>query len=187
MIEFFHIFISPDLLTKLMNMKYINTISVLFITLLFSLSACDKEGDENNFSGEGPEISWITGGTSMTFSYSSGALSAYNLKRSFTVTGESGEVTINVQIEGRDDPKVSGTFNVEKGKTYGLSLRGGINGRQTSSPGTSCFNVVFSSPNSRTEQKLAIDSYLVQSFNEWIQDSYYCPKSLNFGEISISD
>lgn len=148
--------------------------------LLFCFTACE----EKNNSISGPELEWISGGTSITYTYSGGVISGYNFHRSFNVTKESGELTVNVQISGDDNSKVSGTFNVENGKQYSLGVKGTKSGSHVSSPGSKCLTVVFSSPNSQTDQEIKVDSYLVSSGGI---DTYYCANSLVFGEISLSE
>ncbi|MFC2121992.1 hypothetical protein ACFLTI_10405 [Bacteroidota bacterium] len=158
---------------------------IVLIIFILCLICCEDKDQDNQISG--PEIEWISGGTTITYSYISGILSGYFFHRSFNVLNASGEVTIDVQVEDDVDTKVSTTINVEKGNLYGVTVKGSIAGRHMSSPGTTCLNVVFSSPNSSKTQKISVDSYLVQSFNEYIPDYYYCANSLNFGEINLLD
>lgn len=151
--------------------------------MLFFLSCEDKENE--NQLDSGPEIEWISGGTTTTYTYSGGVISGYYFHRSFNVLKESGEVTVNIQVLNVDSTTVSGTFYVEKGKQYSLKIKGSKSESQLSSLGSKCLMVVFSSPNSLNSQEIQVDSYLVQSYNEWVGDTYYCPKSLIFGEINL--
>ena len=160
----------------------INVLSILLFILI--LLSCEENGKDNGLES-GPEIEWISGGTTTTYTYSGGAVSGYYFHRSFNVLKESGEVTISVQVLNVDSTMVSGTFNVEKDKQYSLKIKGNKSGSQVSNPGSNCLTVVFSSPNSLTNQEIQVNSYLVQSYNEWVGDTYYCPKSLVFGEINL--
>ncbi len=158
------------------------TIKVILSALCFIFFFSGCEENSNNKLISGPEIEWISGGTTTTYTYSGGVISGYYFHRSFNVTKESGEVTINIQILNNDNTKVSGTFNVENGKQYSLKVKGSKSGSQVSSPGSNCLSVVFSSPNSLTTQEIKVGSYLVSSGG---LDTYYCPTSLIFGEISL--
>lgn len=97
---------------------------------------------------------------------------------------ESGEVTINVQVSNDDNTRISGTFNVNKGVTYSLKVKGSKSGSEVSSFGSNCLTIVFSSPNSLTTQEIKISSYPVSSGGI---DIYYCPKTLTLGKISLSE
>lgn len=154
------------------------------LVFMFFFLGCEDE-DKNNQLVSGPEIEWISGGIQFTATYSGGVISSYYFHRSFNVLKESGEVTINIQVLNADSTMVSGTFNVENGMQYSLKVRGSKSESQVSSSGSKCLTVAFSSPNSLTTQEIQVGSYLVQSYNEWIGDTYYCPKSLIFGEISL--
>lgn len=156
----------------------------IFIIFLFILTFICCEVDKL---GPGPEIEWISGDTTTTFQYSSGVLSGYSFYRSFNVVNNSGEISIEVQVMGENDTKVSGTFDVESDRQYSIKVTGSIKGRRLSSPGLNCLSVSFNSPNSLTNQEIQVESYFVQSFNELINDSYYCPVSLSFGEIILME
>ncbi|MBN2261187.1 MAG: hypothetical protein JW702_11615 [Clostridiales bacterium] len=152
------------------------------IVFLFFFSGCEEKDNIELISG--PEIEWISGGTTTTYTYSGGVISGYYFHRSFSVLKESGEVIINIQILNDDNTKVSGTFNIENGKQYSLKVKGSKSGSQVSSPGSNCLTVVLSSPNSLTNQEIKVGSYLISSGGI---DTYYCPTSLIFGEISLSE
>lgn len=158
------------------------------LVVMFFFFGCSKDESNtptgSNTLPSGPEIEWVSGGTTITYSYSGGVISGYGFHRSFIVLNESGEISINVQILNDDNTKVSHTFNVEKGIQYALKVNGSINGRQISSPGAGCLTVVFSSPNCPTTKEIRVGSYLV-SIGGF--DNYYCPKSLSFGTISITN
>ncbi len=151
------------------------------LSVMFVCFGCEK--DNSNQLVPGPEIEWVSSGTAITYTYSAGVVSGYYFHRSFNVLNESGEVSIDVQVLNDDNTKVSGTFTVDKDTQYSLEVRGSKSSSQVSSPGETCLTVVFSSPNSLTKQEIRVDSYLVSG---GIGDTYYCPKSLTFGEISIS-
>ena len=168
-----------------MNMKYLFKPLIMISIVVFLLTGCRDDG--NDFTGDGPEIEWISGGTTMTYNYSRGVVIGYDLKRSFTVSKQSGDVIIEVQIKGDNESKADSTFAVENGKTYGISVRAGIKGREVSNGAQSCLTVVFSSPNCRENYEIPVHSYLVMSSNEWVPDMEYCPESLSFGEFSISN
>ena len=158
-------------------------VSVLLLTLF---NTCKEKKDDIG-PVQGPVVEWISGGTTTTYSYSSGVLSGYYFFRRFKVLKESGEVTIHVQLVNNSATRVTGTFQVEKDKQYGLKVKGSKSGSTLSNPGGTCLTVEFSSPNSASTQKIVVDSYLVPAYNEWMSDQYYCPKSLSFGEITISE
>ena len=158
-------------------------ISILLIIIL--LLGC-KDDDDNPFES-GPEIEWISGGTTITYTYSGGVISGYNFYRSFNVINKSGEVSISVQVLNINDTKVTGKFNVEAGKQYSLKVSGSKKSSKVSSPGAKCLTVVFTSPNSSSKQEIQVTSYAVSSYNEWVGDTYYCPTSLTFSEINISE
>jgi hypothetical protein len=129
----------------------------------------------------GPEIEWFLEGTIINYLYSNGIVTGFSFHPKFNVLKESGAVTINVHIVNDDNVKVSSTFNVEKGVTYSLSLRGIISAEEASpSPGSSCLTVEFSSPNSLTTQKITTHSYSVGNY------TYHCATSLDFGESYLS-
>lgn len=165
------------------------TNTLLSMILLFVIglcfSGCEKDGDE--FSRHGPEIEWISGGTTMTYVYSRGTVTGYNFKRTIDVIKGSGEIEINIAIQGNDETKATGLFQVEKGKQYKLSIRGGIKGRKMSNPADQCMTVVFSSPNCRKDYEIKVTSYTVFSTNEWVPDMDYCPDGLVLSEIVITD
>lgn len=152
------------------------------LCLFFFFSGC--KNDDNTKLVSGPEIEWISGGTTTTYSYSGGVISGYNFHRSFKVVNESGEVTIKVQVLDDDNSAVSATFTVEEGTEYALTVHASKSGSQSSNPGSKCLTVVFSSPNSLSDQEIKVDSYLVSSAG---MDLYYCPKTLSFGEIGLSE
>ena len=155
----------------------------LILVVIFFFYGCPKdtiEPDQPVPLASGPEIEWISGGTTMTYRYMSGFLIGYNFHRSFIVSKESGEISIDIQILNNDTTKVSGTFNVEKDMQYALEVKGTMTGRKDSSPGVECLTVVFSSPNSLTTYEIMVPSFLTMSGGF---DFYYCPKSLIFGEI----
>lgn len=164
------------------------TNTLLSMILLFiiglSFSGCEKDGDE--FSGRGPEIEWISGGTSMTYIYSSGAISGYNFKRIIDVIKGSGEIEISIAVKGNDESKATGIFQVEKGKQYKFSIRGGIDGRTLSNPSDQCMTVVFSSPNCRDNYEIKVTSFMVTAANEWVSDTYYCPDNLVLSDIILT-
>jgi hypothetical protein len=169
-------------MTVFKNLRLRKLVSIGFLLILLLLSpGCDKLGN-NQISG--PEIEWITGGTSITYTYSAGVLSGYYFHRSFVVGDESGEVVIEVQVENDKDTRVTKTINAEAGFQYSVKVKGSRNGSQGSSPGAKCLNVVFSSPNCHTTQVIDVDSYLVSTGPV---DNYYCPTSLDFGEIELVD
>jgi len=153
--------------------------------LTMCLSGCSKDGDE--FTGFGPEIEWISGGTTMTYIYSRGVVAGYNFKRSVEVKKGSGEIEISIGIKGNSESKITEKFEVEKGKQYKFSIRGGISGRIVSSPMESCMTVVFSSPNCHDSYEIKVNSYTVMSSNEYVPDMDYCPESLVLSEIIISE
>ena len=155
---------------------------LLSITLIIAFILIGCEDKDNNQLVPGPEIEWISGGTTTTFTYSGGVLSGYNFYRSFIVLNESGDITIEVQVLNENDTKVSGTMNVEKGTQYSIKVKGSKSGSVGSSPVEKCLTVVFSSPNCLTNEEISVNSYPVSS---GIGDTYYCPSSLSFGEISI--
>jgi len=150
-----------------------------FAIVVFLSISCE---DNDNKIVDGPEVEWVSGGTSTTYTYSGGVLSGYYFHRSFKVLNESGEVTIEVQVENKNDTKVSETFNVEQGMQYSLKVNGSKIGSTVSSPGGECLNVVFSSPSSRTTEEISVGSYSVST---GIGDTYYCPDSFNFGDINL--
>jgi hypothetical protein len=158
---------------------------ILFVIIFFN--SCNDDDDDNNPSMSGPEIEWISGGLTTSYTYSGGVLSGYSFRRSFTVLNESGKVTIEVKVNTDDDARISSTFNVEKGKQYALKVDAGKKSPHATNPGAKCLTVVFSSPNCSTKQEIQVNSYVVSSYNEWVGDTYYCPSSLTFGEISISE
>lgn len=160
-------------------MKKSKLLSIILILSFFLIGCEDKD---NNQLVPGPEIEWISGGTTTTFTYSGGVLSGYNFYRSFIVLNESGEVTIEVQVENKNDTKVSETLNVETGMQYSIKVKGTKSGSSVSSPGGKCLTVIFSSPNSLTSQEISVNSYPVST---GIGDTYYCPSSFVFGEIGI--
>jgi hypothetical protein len=158
--------------------------SILFI--MFISLGCPDDTEINSMES-GPEIEWISGGNVISYSYSGGVLSGFNFQRSFKVLNKSGEVSVNVQVLSDNDSKVTGTFDVEKGKQYEVKVQGSRKSSKVSSPGTKCLTVVISSPNCASKQEIQISSYPVSSYNEWVGDTYYCPTTLAFGEISISE
>lgn len=157
------------------------------VVLLLTLFNTCKEKEDDIGPVQGPVVEWIKGGTTTTYSYSGGVLSAYYFHRSFKVLKESGEVTIHVQVADHSDTRVTAVFQVEKDKQYKLSVKASKSGSSTSSPGSNCMTVEFGSPNSSTTEKITVNSYLVPAYNEWMTDQYYCPMSLSFGEITISE
>ena len=161
-------------------MKAKEIVLSILVFMFFFLSCEDK--DENNQLEPGPEIEWISGGTTTTYTYSGGVISGYYFYRSFNVLKESGEITLDIQVIDDNNTKITGTFNVENGKQYSLKVKGSISGSQGSSPGSKCLTVVFSSPNCLTNQEIKVDNYLVSSGGI---DTYYCPKTLIFGEMSL--
>ena len=128
----------------------------IFLVVVLFLHGCEEE--ENNQLVTGPEIEWISGGTTTTYTYSGGVISGYYFHRSFTVLKESGEVTIDIQVLSHNDTKVSGIFNVEKGMQYSIKVKGNRSGSTISSPGAKCLTVVFSSPNCLTTQEISVNS-----------------------------
>jgi hypothetical protein len=166
-------------------MKKKEIIFSLLLIMFISLGCPDDTEIDSMQSG--PEIEWISGGTVISYSYSGGVLSGFNFHRSFKVLNESGKVSVDVQVQGDKDSKVSGTFNVEKGKQYDLKVKGSKKSSKVSSPGNKCLTVVFSSPNCSSKQEIQISSYAVPSYNEWVGDTYYCPTAFTFGEIIISE
>jgi hypothetical protein len=153
---------------------------LLGLFLIFILTSCPNITS-------GPEIEWISGGTSITYTYSGGSVSGYYFHRSFEVVGESGEVTIEVKIQDDESTLVSHTFQVEKGNQYSIKVKGNKDGSSMSSPGSNCLTVEFSSPNCRSTQEISIDSYLVPGYNDLIGDTYYCPDALSFEDIILSE
>ncbi len=167
-------------------MKIRTLLSILGLIILgISLSTCSKE--EGEFTGQGPEIEWISGGTTMTYIYSRGVISGYNFRRSIEVIKGSGEIEISTAVKGKEDEKATGVFEVEKGKKYKFSIRGGINGRTLSNPAEQCMTVVFSSPNCRNNYEINVTSFTVYSSNEWVSDMNYCPDNLVLSDIIITD
>jgi hypothetical protein len=157
---------------------------LFFPVLCFALLAfagCEKENNPGP-PESGPLVEWITGGTTTTYTYSGGVISGYNFHRSFEVSRESGEVTIEVEVLGDSDTKVSATFNVVKDQQYDLKVHANKDGSQVASPGTSCLTVVFSSPQSGSDQEISVGSYLVSAGGF---DTYYCPESFLFEEIQM--
>lgn len=159
--------------------------SILFI--MFISLGCDDDDTDIDAVQSGPEIEWISGGIVISYSYSGGVVSGYNFKRSFTVLNESGKVSVDVQVQGDNESKVTGTFDVEKGRQYELKVKGIKKSSKVSSPGSKCLTVVFSSPNCPSKQEIQISSYSVPSYNEWVGDTYYCPTTFTFDELSISE
>ncbi len=129
---------------------------------------------------DSPEISWISGGTSMSYAYSGGVISGYYFYRDFTVLGDDGEVTVQVCIPGDENAIVTGTCAVEAGKEYTAKVKGTRAGSEASSYGITCLTVEFSSPNCRTIQEIDVDSYSINQV-------WYCPVTLSFGEVSIEE
>ena len=156
-------------------------IMVLLCLSFFAFSSCEKE-DNQDPPKTGPVVEWIAGGSTTTYTYSGGVISGYNFHRSFEVSQESGEVTIEIQVLGDDNTAVSSIFNVETGKLYNLKVHANRDGSQAAAPGTNCLTVVFSSPNSGADQEISVSSYLVSAGGF---DNYYCPESLIFEEIQI--
>jgi len=160
-------------------MKVQKSVFSTLVVILFFFGCEDKEKNEMY----GPEIEWISGGTTATYLYTSGHHIGYEFQRSFIVLNGSGEVSINVQILNVDSTKVSGTFEVEEGLQYAIKVPGYKTGTVSSSGGK-CMDVVFSSPNCLTTYEIGVWSYTV--FGEWV-DLDYCPKSLRFEEIVLSE
>ena len=148
------------------------------------ISGCD--GDDNEFIETGPEIEWIQLGSAISYGYRSGVVSSYNFKRSFKVIKDSGEVEISLYKKGEKDNITTGTFIVENGKEYKVTVTAWISGRRTVNGSEDCFSVVFSSPNCRENYEIAVPSFFVPSYNEWMPDMNYCPESFSFGEVVIS-
>lgn len=162
------------------NSRMQNLRSICFISVLvFIFFGCDKD---NSGKISGPEIEWISGGTTTTYTYSGGVISGYYFHRSFDVLDKSGEVIIDVQVEDNKDTRVSTTMNVEAGSQYSIKVKGSKSGSQATSPGGKCLNVIFSSPNCHSTQTLSVASYVVST---GIGDTYYCPSSLVFGAIDL--
>ena len=162
-----------------MEKETMKTIFSILI-LMFLITGCEENDTNNVISG--PRIEWILGGTTTTYTYSGGVISGYYFYRSFNVLEESGEVTINVQVNDDDNTRVTASFNVEKDVTYSLKVKGSKTGSQASSPGSNCLKVVFSSPNSQATQEIKVGTYLISGGGI---DTYYCPASLIFGEINL--
>lgn len=153
---------------------------------MFISLGCPDDTEINSMES-GPEIEWISGNIVISYSYSGGVVSGFNFQRSFKVLYESGKVSVDVQVLSDKDSKVTGTFDVEKGKQYEVKVQGIRKSSKASSPGAKCLTVVFSSPNCASKQEIQISSYPVSSYNEWVGDTYYCPATLAFGEINISE
>ncbi|NOZ46426.1 MAG: hypothetical protein GXO79_06550 [Chlorobi bacterium] len=156
---------------------------LLFLCFLF-FTFCSDDTNKNNITE--PEIEWIAGGTTTTFSYSSGVVSGFTFHRQFNALA-SGDVNIDVQVKGDNETKVSGNYSIETGKKYNVSISASKSGSQLSNPGSTCLTIEFSSPNSVSKQDINVSSYLVPSYNEYVGDQYYCPKSLILGEVVISE
>lgn len=129
-----------------------------------------------------PEIEWISGGTSITYTYSGGVISGYYFIRNFKVLDESGEVTINIKVKGKDNTRVSKNLSVESGIQYKVKTKGTRSGSRGASYDSDCFIIEFSSPNCLTKQEVKVSSYVVSAGGI---NTYYCPESLSLGEISI--
>jgi hypothetical protein len=87
--------------------------SIIFLTLLLSAISC-PDSYEN-----GPEITW-TSGSSLSYSYSGGALSGFTANIKFVVTGEeSGEIEVTAKLG--DESKSCVSF-VESGNTYSIRI-----------------------------------------------------------------
>ena len=169
-------------------MKKLVTLCIIpLLAICLILTSCESFNGDNGFSSNGPEIEWVEGGNTITNSYRSGTVTAYNFKRSVTVSKDSGEVEISLHKMGDKENVVSGTFVVEEGKQYKVSVQAGISGRRTVSGSESCFSVVFESPNCRKDYEIQVPSFYVPSYNEWMPDMDYCPESFSFGEVIISE
>jgi hypothetical protein len=166
----------------LIGVRKMKKSKLLSITLIIAFFLTGCEDKDNNQLVSGPEIEWISGGLTTSYTYSGGVLSGYYFNRSFHAINESGDVTIEVQVLNENETRVSGTLSVEKGMQYSIKVKGSISGSVGSSPVGKCLTVVFSSPNCLTREEISVNSYPVSS---GFGDSYYCPRSLSFGEISI--
>jgi hypothetical protein len=81
---------------------------VLTFTLLTVCTSCEKYAD-------GPEIGWLAG-SSLSYSYSGGALSGFTANLKFAVTdGTSGEIKLTAE---HNDDKKSCVAHVEPGEEY---------------------------------------------------------------------
>ena len=63
-------------------MKKIEAILSILV-LFFFITGCEEKDNNNLLSG--PEVEWISGGTTTTYTYSGGVISGYYFHRSFNV------------------------------------------------------------------------------------------------------
>lgn len=155
-----------------------------FLSLMIMFIGCKDENKENN--DLTPEIEWISGETTTTFTYTGGVISGYTFYSQFNALS-SGEIKITAEIKEVDVNFTSAVFSIQKGYAYTLSLRANNSDSYLSSPGNQCLTVVFSTPASSISQEIPVESYLVPGYNEYLSDQYYCPSDLLLGEIEISE
>jgi hypothetical protein len=157
-------------------------ISISCVFLLTLLGNCQKE--EGIDSDSPVKIQWISGGTTITYTYSSGMLSGYYFYRGFEVSQGSGEVIVHIQVSNDNSSMITDTIEAGFGEEYHLKVHGSINGRQLSSPGSECMEIIFSSPQSGTTAEITVNSFMA---NIGGIDNFYCPKEIVLGSITVNN
>lgn len=161
-------------------MKKLPLILMLLSTLLIT-NSCEKGGFGNKVIE--PEFEWVTGGTTMTYTYRMGVVTGYNFIRKINVLDEGGEITISIRVDGQNDTEISEKFVVEAHTQYEVKVKGGKVGHELASGGGACLTVVFESPNCSDSYEIPVYAYTV--FNSITGDMDYCATSISFSDLTL--
>lgn len=161
-------------------MKTVNAVLSFLIFLCFFTACSEKENNDL-----GPDIKWISEGNPMAYTYSNEIVSGYSFQKSFTVLNETSQIAISIQVANDDNSKVSGIFQIEKGKSYSIVVMGTIKGALPSSEHVSdCLEVVFTSLNNPTTESISVYNFLIMDDEI---ETFFCPSSFEFGEVTITE